>query len=126
MKHLDTFSLFIVVFLIVFMIRVFINIFKQNMTFEKAVMSALDPRPKKVLKMQKPQDNIPEDASCIVETTPAYDFEGKELDNPRGVKCSKCHEYVYKDENENKCSPYKYRSDNFCVVDAKMKENCPF
>jgi len=96
------------------------------MTFEDAVYAALDPRPQKVLKMQKPQDTIPEDASCIMETTPAYDFTGKELDNPRGVKCSKCHEYVYKDEKDKKCSPYKYRSDKFCIIDTKTKEKCPF
>ena len=126
MEVKDPITLIVICGLILITIMVFINVLKNNMTFEKAFMAAIDPRPKKVLKIQEPESNIPEDASCIVETMPAFDFEGKELDNPRGVTCTKCHEYVYKHGDENMCSPYKYRSDNFCIVDTKIKEMCPF
>ena len=126
MRDIDIITLSIVALIILFTIMVFINTLKKNMTFEDAVRAALDPRPQKVLKPQKPQDTISEDVSCIIETTPAYTFDGKEVDSPRNVKCSKCHEYVYKDTTDKKCSPYKYRSDKFCIIDTKTKENCPF
>ena len=77
------------------------------------------------LEKQELTEPIGEDLACSIRDQPAYDFSGVEFTNVRNVKCMDCHNYVYKDGN--KCSPYKYNSDEgYCEVNKAVIGLCPF
>lgn len=125
MKRMNLVQFILVVAILAFAGRVLYFVFKKNLTLENAIKKTIEFGPKKVLEKQEPEGPIPDDAACIIDNPPAFDFKGEEVVNPRDIKCKECNNYVHKEE-DNMCSPYKYRDDGYCVIDKKVKEMCPF
>lgn len=98
------------------------KVLKKGVPFEKALFINFEN--KEAVKMKEPKEKISDKTSCVLETTPGYTFDGTQVDNPRNITCSKCHTYVYKDDEG--CTPYKYRNDGICVIDTAARGECPF